>query len=71
MENILDIYAEPYNPAYPVICFDEKPYQLTEHVTESLPPEPGPDGMITIINATVYAIFYAHSNRQPESGLSE
>ena len=41
MENIPDIYAGPYNPAYPVICFDEKPYQLTGHVTEPLPPEPG------------------------------
>lgn len=41
MENIPDIYAGPYNPAYPVICSDEKPYQLTGHVTGPLPPEPG------------------------------
>jgi len=41
MENIPDLYAEPHNPEYPVICFDEKPYQLTEHVTEPLPAEPG------------------------------
>lgn len=41
MEDILDICSEPYNPVQPVICFDEKPYQLTDHVTEPLPPEPG------------------------------
>ena len=23
MEDILDLYAEPYQPAFPVICFDE------------------------------------------------
>ena len=25
MEQILDLYALPYNPRYPVICFDERP----------------------------------------------
>jgi hypothetical protein len=28
MEDILDLYAEPYQPAFPVICFDEVPYQM-------------------------------------------
>ena len=41
MEDVLDLYAEPYNPDEPKICFDEKPYQLTDHVTEPLPPEAG------------------------------
>jgi len=41
MENIPDIYAGPYNPTYPVICFDEKTYQFTGYVTGPLPPEPG------------------------------
>lgn len=41
MEDLPDLYAEPYNPEEPQICFDEKPYQLTDHVTEPLPPEPG------------------------------
>ena len=25
MEHILDLYAQPYDPAYPVVCFDERP----------------------------------------------
>ena len=41
MENIPDLYAGPHNPGYPVICFDEKPYQPAEHVTGPLPAEPG------------------------------
>ena len=28
MEDLLDLYAEPYDPARPVICFDESPKQL-------------------------------------------
>jgi hypothetical protein len=28
MEDILDLYAEPFQLEYPVICFDEIPYQL-------------------------------------------
>lgn len=40
MEDVLDLYNEPYNPKRPVICFDETPYQLIEEVTLPLPPEP-------------------------------
>ena len=25
MEDVLDLYAEAYDPAYPVVCFDESP----------------------------------------------
>ena len=40
MEDVLDLYNEPYNPKRPVICFDETPYQLVEEVRQPLPPEP-------------------------------
>ena len=30
MEDILDLYCLPYDPLYPVICMDEKPYQLLD-----------------------------------------
>jgi hypothetical protein len=26
MEDVLDLYAQPYDPAAPVVCFDEKPF---------------------------------------------
>jgi transposase len=40
MEDVLDLYNEPYDPKRPVICFDETPYQLVEEVRKPLPPEP-------------------------------
>ena len=35
MEQVLDTYAQPYDPAYPVVCMDEQPVQL---VKETRPP---------------------------------
>ena len=28
MEEVLDVYARPYDPRYPVLCMDEQPIQL-------------------------------------------
>ena len=41
MEDLLDLYAEPYDPVRPVICFDESPKQLISEVREPIPPQPG------------------------------
>jgi len=41
MEEILDLYNEPYNPKRPVLCFDEMPYQLLSDVIEPMPVMPG------------------------------
>ena len=41
MEDILDVYERPYDPKRPVICMDEKPYQLLGEVREPLPMRPG------------------------------
>jgi DDE superfamily endonuclease len=41
MEDVLDLYQEAYDPAYPVVCFDESPYQLISETRQALPPEPG------------------------------
>ena len=30
MEEVLDLYQQPYDPAYPVVNMDEKPVQLIE-----------------------------------------
>ena len=38
MEAVLDTYALPYDARRPVICFDEKSYQLLDHVRDPLPP---------------------------------
>ncbi len=41
MEDILDVYEKPYNPDYPVVCMDEKPYQLLGEVGDSWAMRPG------------------------------
>ena len=41
MEDVLDVYARPYNQDYPVVCMDEKPLQLLGSVREEIPMTPG------------------------------
>ena len=41
MEDVLDLYAEPHDPARPVVCFDETSKQLAAETRAPLPPEPG------------------------------
>ena len=41
MEEILDLYEEPYDPLRPVVCFDERPCQLIGDVRDPLPMKPG------------------------------
>jgi len=41
MEGVLAVYARPHNESNPVVCMDEKPYQLFDHVREPLPIKPG------------------------------
>ena len=41
MEDVLDLYAMPYDPARPVVCFDESPKQLIGEVRAPLPAQRG------------------------------
>jgi hypothetical protein len=41
MEDVLDLYAEPDDPRYPQVCFDESPVQLTSETRHPLPVRPG------------------------------
>jgi transposase len=41
MEDVLDLYAEPYDARRPQVCFDESPVQLVGEVRTPLPPRPG------------------------------
>jgi hypothetical protein len=41
MEDVLDIYHRPYDENCPVICMDEKPYQLLGEAREPIPMESG------------------------------
>jgi hypothetical protein len=41
MEEVLDLYEEPYDEKRPVVCFDERPCQLLAEVREPLAGKPG------------------------------
>lgn len=37
MEDVLEVYAREFNPEIPVICMDEKPFQLLDEYLEPIP----------------------------------
>lgn len=41
MEDVLDLYHEPYDPYYPLVCFDETSKQLISETRVPLPSAPG------------------------------
>jgi hypothetical protein len=41
MEDVLELYAEPLDPARPVVCMDELSKELHGQVAEPVPAEPG------------------------------
>jgi hypothetical protein len=43
MEDALAVYARPHDRRRPVVCMDEKPYQLLAHARAPLPAAPGRD----------------------------
>lgn len=43
MEDVLDVYELPYDKKRPVVCMDEKPYQLLGEAREPLPMIQGSD----------------------------
>jgi hypothetical protein len=41
MEDVLDLYHQPFDEDIPVICMDEKPYQLLDEARKPIPMKPG------------------------------
>ena len=41
MEDVLDLYAEPFDPKRPVVCFDETSKQLLAEKRSPIPAKPG------------------------------
>jgi hypothetical protein len=41
MEDVLDVYHRPFDPARPLVCIDEVPVQLVGEVRQPLPARPG------------------------------
>ena len=41
MEMVLDVYKQPYNPNFPVVCMDESPKQLIKETKQPINARPG------------------------------
>ena len=41
MEDVLEVYARPYDPKFPVLCMDGSNMQLIGEVKEPIPASPG------------------------------
>ena len=41
MEDVLEVYAEPYDPTRPKVNFDETTKQLIKETRQPLPAQPG------------------------------
>lgn len=41
MEDVLELYQRPYDPDFPVVCMDEKPYQLLGQAHDPIPMKKG------------------------------
>ena len=41
MEDVLDLYAEPHDPQWPAVCFDETSTQMLAEARPAMPAEPG------------------------------
>ena len=54
MEDVLDLYAEPYDPQRPVVCFDETLQAVggRRNGRPSRPRQVGGSGLITSTSAT-------------------
>lgn len=46
MEDVLEVYTRPYDPTRPVICMDEKPFQLLADARDPIPASPGCDAKV-------------------------
>ena len=67
MEDVLDVYEKPYNSVIPVVCMDEKPYQLVGEVRDSWAMRPGDDKKIDseyVCNGTcsIFALMLYHKS---------
>mgnify|MGYP000865810315 CR=1 FL=1 len=41
MEDVLDVYQRPFDPRYPMVCFDETPVQLVRETRQAIPMKAG------------------------------
>jgi transposase len=62
MEQVLDVYMQPYDPDYPVVCMDETPKQLIDEAKARIAMKPGKETRVDYeyIRKGVVNIFMAN-----------
>ena len=66
MEQVLEVYQQPYDPKHPVVCMDEQPKQLIDEVNPPVPARPGQVAKaIMSMSATEYVTCGCLSSRWP------
>ena len=71
MEDVLEVYAEPYDPTRPKVNFDETNKQLIQETRQPLPAQPGrPQRYDYEYHATARATSFSSLNRRLAGGMS-
>ena len=75
MEDVLAVYARPYDRNKPVVCMDEKPYQFLGDTREPLPMRPGSTEKVDyeyIRNGTGSIFIFSRDSCElaPHTGIS-
>ena len=71
MEDVLDLYAQPYDPAKPTVCFDETSKQLIGETRPAWPARPGQVARYDYeMNAAARATCLCFSSPWPAGGIS-
>src|SRR6478735_4577725 len=64
MEDVLETYAEAYDPLHPVLCMDEQPHQLLKETQVPIEPTKEHGKRVdTSTNATARPAFSCSPNR--------
>jgi hypothetical protein len=71
MEEVLDLYEEPYDPLHPMICFDEQPYQMLSEVRDPLPMKSGQPERRVDFEYKREGNAYVHMTFEPLKGFRE
>ncbi len=71
MEEVLDLYEEPYDPLHPMICFDEQPYQMLSEVRDPLPMKSGQPERRVDFEYKREGNAYVHMSFEPLKGFRE
>jgi hypothetical protein len=71
MEEVLDLYEEPYDPETPMICFDEQPYQMLSDVRDPLPMKPGRPEHVDFKYQREGNAYCVHMTFEPLRGFRE